>query len=296
MNEFPLVSVLMTSYNREAFITEAIESVLSSGYPNFEFIVVDDCSTDRTVAIARRYEANDKRMVVYVNETNLGDYVNRNKAMSFANGKYIKYLDSDDIIYQFSLDIFVQGMEKFPEAAVGIMSGVSQDEKPYPLMLQPAESYHYHFYKRGLFNTGPSALIFNAAKIKEIGGFSGKRYVGDTEINLRLAARWPIVLLPSSLIFWRKHEGQEIEAGMNSTGYLEANLPLLTGELNKKGNPLSETEKARILSYYRKISAREILKIAFVKGDPRQAISLYRKLSLQYRDLLRAILFIKRKY
>jgi glycosyltransferase involved in cell wall biosynthesis len=67
----PLVSVLMTAYNREKYIAEAIQSVLSSSYTNFELIIVDDRSSDRTVEIARSFEKRDSRIRVYVNEQNL---------------------------------------------------------------------------------------------------------------------------------------------------------------------------------------------------------------------------------
>src|ERR1017187_1015293 len=118
----PLVSVLMTAYNREKYIGEAIESVLASSYADFELIIVDDCSTDSTVAIARSYEARDKRIKVFVNEKNLGDYVNRNEAAKFGSGKYLKYVDSDDLIYPYGLDVMVKAMEQFPDAALGITS------------------------------------------------------------------------------------------------------------------------------------------------------------------------------
>ena len=103
-NSLPLVSVLMTAYNRELYIAEAIESVLQSSYTNFELIIVDDVSTDSTISIAKKYSEIDKRVYVYQNETNLGDYDNRNKAASFAKGMLYKYLDSDDVIYPYSID------------------------------------------------------------------------------------------------------------------------------------------------------------------------------------------------
>lgn len=89
----PLVSILMTAYNREKYIAEAIESVLASTYTNFELIIVDDCSADRTLEIAKSYEEKDKRIKIYINEKNLGDYPNRNKAASLAKGVYLKYLE-----------------------------------------------------------------------------------------------------------------------------------------------------------------------------------------------------------
>src|SRR5258708_39815278 len=103
MKSDPLVSILMTAYNREKYIAEAIESVLTSSYTNFELIIVDDCSTDNTLTIAKSYEKNDARIKVYLNEKNLKDYPNRNRAASHAKGKYIKYLDYDDKINNWGL-------------------------------------------------------------------------------------------------------------------------------------------------------------------------------------------------
>ncbi len=95
----PLVSVLMTAYNREQYVGEEIESVLSSTYRDFELIVADDCSTDSTVDIVRQYARSDDRITLIVSETNLGDYPNRNRVASHAKGEYLKYVDSDHVIY-----------------------------------------------------------------------------------------------------------------------------------------------------------------------------------------------------
>lgn len=67
MNTSPLVSVLMTTYNREKYIADAMGNVLASTYNNFELFIVDDCSTNRTVKIAKSYEAIDDVMVIYTN-------------------------------------------------------------------------------------------------------------------------------------------------------------------------------------------------------------------------------------
>src|SRR5690606_9160947 len=103
MDKLPLISVLMTAYNREKFIADSIKSVLASDFTNFELIIVDDASTDQTVCIAQKFASEDERVRVIINEKNLGDYSNRNHAAKFARGSYIKYLDSDDYIYPHGL-------------------------------------------------------------------------------------------------------------------------------------------------------------------------------------------------
>ena len=116
-----MVSVLMTAYNREKFIAESIESVLAQTYTDFELIIVDDNSTDRTREIILSY-AKMYKIRYYFNEINLGEYQNRNQAASYARGKYLKYLDSDDLMDKDCLSIMVNQMEKYPEAAIGLVS------------------------------------------------------------------------------------------------------------------------------------------------------------------------------
>ena len=92
----PAVSVVMTAYNRADYIGASIESVLAQSFTDFELIVVDDQSTDGTVALVQRY-LGDPRVRLVVNERNLGDYPNRNHGSTFARGEFLSYHDSDDI-------------------------------------------------------------------------------------------------------------------------------------------------------------------------------------------------------
>ncbi|MEO8414526.1 MAG: glycosyltransferase family 2 protein [Ginsengibacter sp.] len=207
--EFPLVSVLMTAYNREKYIGEAIESVLASTYSNFELIVSDDSSTDRTVEIANEYAREDKRVKVYVNEKNLGDYPNRNKAASYAKGKYLKYVDSDDIIYPFGLDMMINRMEAFPQAAIALAKRGLKD-KPFPLLLSPKESYELAYLK-GLFVFGnaPTSAIINRKAFIKTGGFSGHNQYGDVEFWLKAALHYPILLIEGDVTWNRDHSASE---------------------------------------------------------------------------------------
>ncbi len=295
MKSEPLVSVLMTAFNREKYIGDAIESVLASSYQNFELLIVDDCSSDKTVEIAKQYVSMDPRVKLFVNETNLGDYHNRNRAAKYASGKYIKYLDSDDLIYQHGLAVMVSAMEQFPDAALGISTAPGQDLQPYPYSLPPREAYLKNFYGPGIFNTGPSGLIIKTTCFFEVDGFSGTRYIGDTEINLRLAARWPVVLTGPSLVFWRIHAGQEFSAGLTGTGYLEVSLPMLEKELSRDNCPLSAAEVKQVLTHYKKIYSRQLINLAIKQKQPGKALSLSKQLSIQPADMVRAVLFMNQR-
>lgn len=207
----PMVSVLMTVYNRAKYIRQAIESVLSSTYGNFELILVDDGSKDASVEIIREYVAKDLRVKLHINEKNLGDYPNRNRAASLARGKYLKYVDADDMIYPHGLEVMVTMMEQFPDAGYGLASLDQDKDRIYPFMLTSREAYYRHYFKSRLFHKAPLSAIIRKEAFDSIGGFTGKRYIGDYEMWHLLSARYPVVLMPQGVVWYREHEEQEMQ-------------------------------------------------------------------------------------
>lgn len=96
MNE-ELVSIIMSAYNCEKFIGEAIDSVLNQSYGNWELIIVNDCSVDDTEKVIKEYALKDKRIHYFTNERNFGAAISRNNAIKQAKGRFLAFLDSDDI-------------------------------------------------------------------------------------------------------------------------------------------------------------------------------------------------------
>lgn len=241
----PTVSVLMTTYNREKYITEAIDSVLNSTFKNFELIIVDDGSSDNTVSIALEFQKRDPRIKVYVNSRNLGDYPNRNKAAEYATGKYIKYLDSDDTIKPWGLEYCVHEMEKYPEAAMGISyynaSANSESE-----LLQPAEAIDKHFNSKGFLFVGPSGTIIKRDVFEEYKGFDTRFGVAsDNFFNIRTASKYNILLFKRDFFFYRIHPNQERN---NEVKYLVYNYNYLKEVLDNIQLPMSST----LIEYHKK--------------------------------------------
>lgn len=229
----------MTCYNREDYIAEAIESVLASTYKDFELIISDDASTDKTPDIIYGYASKDNRVKVFVNEKNLGDYFNRNKAASYASGKYLKYLDSDDVIYSHGLAVFVESMEQFPEAAFGL-SAPRDPMVPYPVCISPKQIYLEHFSGYTHFFRAPGSSIIRRDVFEKTGGFSGKRWIGDTELWLKLAAHYNMVKIHADLYWSRPHPQQE--GSMFKTETLRAGEKILEEYLQHPDCPLNHEE------------------------------------------------------
>jgi len=236
-----LVSVIVTSYNRDAFIAETIESILTSTYGNYEVIIVDDCSTDNTVAIARKFES-DRRVSVHVNEKNLGQFKNRNHAAMLAKGKYIKYCDSDDLIYPWTLEYCVSMMEKYPAAGIGFIYLKGEVDKEY---LLPEETIKLNFFRSTILNIGPSGTILNTEFFMRSGMYEDKYGVpSDMFFNLRMAAMFPSVLLKKDFFYYRIHSGQELS---NKYSYVQHNYRYLRDIFKLPAFPLNDRQKKYLL-------------------------------------------------
>lgn len=106
-----LVSIIMPSFGTAPFIAESIESVQAQSYKNWELIIVDDCSPDNTDDVVRPY-LSDERIKYLKNEKNSGAAVSRNRALREAKGKWIAFLDSDDLWMPEKLENQIRFMEK----------------------------------------------------------------------------------------------------------------------------------------------------------------------------------------
>lgn len=208
----PAVSVLMTAYNREKYVADSIESVLTQRFIDFELIVVDDCSSDRTLDIARKYEASDSRVRVFSNEKNLGDYPNRNRAASLARGTLLKYHDSDDLMYPHCLETMVPPMLAEPSAAIGLSLSKAFTGGPSPMLLTPRLSYQREFLGQGMFMGGPACGIFRRAEFHQLGGFPHRGVLSDSIFWLNACASVNVLTLPGDLFWYRVHPSQEAQS------------------------------------------------------------------------------------
>jgi len=282
-----VVSVLMTAYNREAYLAEAIESVLASDYADFELIIVDDASTDATNRIAAEFAARDGRILLERNPVNLGDYPNRNRAASLARGRYLKYVDSDDRINPHGLGTMVAAMEAHPQAALGLSFSKTAG-LTVPVAVDPQGAYRRHFLADGLFDCGPLGAIIRTDAFRELDGFSGQRYTGDLDMWCRLVADRPLVLIPDGLVWWREHEMQEYLGGITTGLYPQLVHQANMNALTRAACPLSETERLHAIARVRMSTAASILGMV-KKGRLRWAWRLYQHTDLSLPQLLRGI-------
>ena len=253
----PLVSVLMTSYNSENFIREAIESVINSDFKDFELIIIDDRSTDNSYFVASEMAKLDKRIFIYLNEINLGDYPNRILAAKFANGKYIKYVDCDDKIDSNCLRIMVEAMESNPEVGLGLCCPNTNEIE----VLSPIQSYSN---TNGILEYfGPSGSIINKEKYNYVGGFKSLITVSDWDMWHRLAAKWSIISFPPNLVTWRDHPNNALKSKSHRIGVIKFYLKTKYDILNSADCPLGKLQVNNLLKTHSKNILKYSIKCTF---------------------------------
>ena len=124
----PQISIVIPTYNDEKFIETCIDSVLAQTFKNFEVLVIDDCSTDNTLEILKKYK--DSRLKIYHRSRNLGESASRNFGMDLAQGKYIYFMDHDDAILENALETYIIAAEE-TKADVIYMNSFFVASDPY---------------------------------------------------------------------------------------------------------------------------------------------------------------------
>jgi glycosyltransferase involved in cell wall biosynthesis len=215
----PRVSVLLTAYNRAPYIGSSIESVLAQTLGDFELIITDDRSSDGSVDIAEAYARRDSRIRLFRNERNLGDYANRNHAASLATGEFLKFHDSDDVLYPPCLEAMVSLLSAAPTAGFALSSNCAWPGGPVPMLSPPRLSYQREFLGFGMFNAGPAGALFRTDIFRALGGFEDHGAASDTIFWLRACAKYAVLLLPADLFWYRVHSGQSLQSDAAARAY-----------------------------------------------------------------------------
>jgi len=275
LTAMPLVSVLTPFYNEEPYLRECIESVLSQTYPNFELILVDNASTDRSRAIAEEYAREDKRirLVACDEHVSLMNNLNRAARQVSPQARYVKYCMGDDWIYPICLQQMVAKMEANPKVGSVCAYSLIEDEI-FPYGPRHCESVlsgreaarRYLLTDRPMFGT-PTASMFRAELVRENDSFfNANRSADDIEPEMNSFGKWDFAFIHQVLSFSRR-ERAGTSARMNRLMLLNASTAIC---LHKYGPLyLSRSEfrerRATILRRYGRDVADGMARAGFVK-------------------------------
>lgn len=204
----PLISVVMAVHNGMPYLPQAVDSILQQTFKNFEFLIVDDGSTDNTAELLRGYQLRDSRVQV-ISQANRGLTVSLNRMLTVAQGKYIARMDSDDIAHPERLEIQWQQMEANPDVVCCGTWAVEVDEqgRPFshwapPLSHEKIDELHLSCVGGGIIH--PTAML-RRSSLSQIGGYDSRWSVAqDYALWLRLAEVGRLCNLPRLLLQYRR--------------------------------------------------------------------------------------------
>jgi len=243
----PEVSVIIPTYNRADLVTLAIESVLAQTYPDFEIIVIDDGSQDDTGAVVKAYP--DPRIrYIYQDNTGLGGA--RNTGIRAARGRYVAFLDADDLFLPENLALQVQELQSHPEAGFAAGGHLFVDKAGQPLAeRRPWRSYPQPDLETWLHGCPiiPSAVLIRREWLMRVDGFTALRPMGaeDWDLWLRLAYRGcRMAWTPHVVSAYRIHSGQMVKDGLRQKKSALAVLDKFFAQLNLPAELHQECQKA----------------------------------------------------
>jgi glycosyltransferase involved in cell wall biosynthesis len=201
----PPITIITVTYNSSSYVRDAIESVLAQSYSNIEYIIGDDFSTDNTWSIIQEYK--DSRIKAYRNVSNLGEYPNRNKALSMASGKYVLFIDGDDMIYPNAIAFIEKMVTSFPNAGMVIMRP-PHPKLFYPLELSSREVLQAEYFDLSLIDIGLTNTVFRVESLKQVGAFPLNWISSDTFVRFKIALNNSTLIINDNLTWWRHTPGQ----------------------------------------------------------------------------------------
>lgn len=201
------ISVLMPVYNGEKYIKKAIESILNQSYTNFEFIIINDGSTDKSEQIIKSY--NDYRIRFINNAENKGLISTLNEGLKKATGKYIARMDQDDISLPYRFEKQYTYLEKNPDISLigSFAELINANDKRIGIKECPIE---YSLIKFHLIYHNPfihSSIFFRREDIIKLGEYNKNyEHAEDYELYSRIIKKYKIANIPIILLKYRIHE------------------------------------------------------------------------------------------
>jgi len=206
----PLVSVIMGVFNRQQFLAEAIESVLNQTLPDFEVILVNDGSTDRSLEILGLYAQRDSRIIVISSEANRGIARSLNVGISRARAEYLAVMDSDDVALPGRLETELNYFKAHDEIALLGSHAKLVDSRGAEIRAEVDLPPDHHDIDDALLAGGwpiiHPTVMMRTSVIQALGGYNERfRSNVDHELFLRVAEKWKLANLQDVLLLYRVH-------------------------------------------------------------------------------------------
>ena len=287
MGNDPRVSVVMAVYNAERYLEEAVRSILRQTYDDFEFIIIDDGSTDRSPAMLKSFADEDRRLRVH-RQPNSGLIASLNKAFGLARGTYVARMDADDISLPRRFEKQVQYLDAHKE--IGVLGtwiqDIGADGGPgpiWPLPTSPATIRWFLMFGNCLAH--PSAMM-RRELIQSLGYRAAAVHVEDYDLWIRASSVTGVANIPEVQLKYRvlsqSVSSRHLDVQERQAAELQRSLRQQVMGTNEAVEPVTEEILLRLYEAYRRKHsldsgaeseiALDVLRRLYISGELRQAL------------------------
>ena len=293
----PLISVVMPVHNALPFLDESIGSILEQTLSDFEFVILDDASTDGSVEVLRQWSLRDKRIRLHESKKRLGLAGSSNAVVAKAGAPIVARMDADDIAHPERLRRQWNIIEGLPDVAVvgTLCNGIDASGRE----VRPRD--RWRLVRRSVYIPFPhGSAMFRREAFDQVGGYDETSYGGeDQDLFLRMAARGRVLTLPDVLYSYRYHSSNvTLFNGTRAVGenhsqngdalaafYMLGAMRLWAGDPPMLLDPLLEKKSLKW-----NLKALMILAAAILGHISPSTLRVFLRSSIRARDLLASVL------
>lgn len=280
----PLISIITPAYNAEKYLAETIESVLQQTYSNWELLITNDGSTDKTAEIIQQYESKDKRIRSFYQENGKQGKA-RNLAIKHAQGKYLAFIDADDLWAENKLEKQLAVLEQNPEIDIVFTNGISfRGDINHVVQTTNARGGKYDYKemleKVLMGKAFPNlSVMLRKDKLTDLGGFCEIPKVQnaeDQQMWMRMIeAGSQVYCVTENLFYYRLHEEQV--TAQDSMAFVESFWGLYYAEFKQTNNRkyMLKRLNRRLSHYIEDLSVQERNKLVSLYLYPLKRLDLY---------------------
>jgi len=229
------VSVIIPAYNAEKYIREAIDSVLNQTFKDFEIVVINDGSTDKTPKILKSYG----NKIRWKSQENKGLAPAMNEGIKMAKGEYIAYIDADDICLLERFEIQVKYLDEHPDIGLVYSDFYQIDENNKILGKIKSQPFDNLFLLQNNY-MGKSTVMHRRKCLDEVGLFDDenfRNYDNDWEMWIRISEKFGIGYIDKLLIKYRLHSNSLLSIRSNKENFRHSHIKIIKKTYKRRGKP-----------------------------------------------------------